>query len=110
MRDQNRSKPRVYRYENELYRNSFSGNMIISITFSFFAGIFLGLGYLLRNLKMADWFLYFIGVAIGCIALVFFCKGICNKFFKRKPKAYLIMSAAAIPPTVVLAYAYLSKI
>ena len=110
MRDQNRSKPRVYRYENELYRNSFSGNMIISITFSFFAGIFLGLGYLLRNLKMADWFLYFIGVVIGCIALVFFCKGICNKLFKRKPKAYLIMSAAAIPPTVVLAYAYLSKI
>ena len=110
MRDINRSKPKSIRYDNELYRNSFFGNMIISITFLFFSGIFLGLGYLMRYSKTADRFLFFIGVAIGCIALVFFCKGICNKLFKKKPKAYIFMSAATIPPAVIMAYAYLSKI
>ncbi len=106
----NNGKPKSFRYENELYRNSFSGNMIIAFTCTFFSGILLGLGYLLRDMKMLDKFLYFGGVAIGCVALVFICKGICNRLFKNKPKAYIYMSLVAIPPTVIIAYACLSKL
>lgn len=103
-------KPKNFRYENELYRNSFGGNMIIAFTFIFFSGVLLGLGFLLRNMKMIDWFLYIAGVVIGCVAVVFICKGICNLVFKRNPKAYIYMSMVTIPPTVIVAYACLSKL
>ena len=103
-------KPKNFRYENELYRNSFGGNMIIAFTFIFFSGVLLGLGFLLRNIKMIDWFLYIAGVVIGCVAVVFICKGICNLVFKRNPKAYIYMSMVTIPPTVIVAYACLSKL
>jgi hypothetical protein len=84
--------------------------MIIALTFTFFSGILLGLGYLMRNMKMLDKFLYFAGVVIGCVAVVFICKGICNLVFKKKPKAYIYMSLVTIPPTVIVAYACLSKL
>ena len=84
-------KPKNFRYENELYRNSFCGNMIIAFTFIFFSGVLLGL-------------------VIGCVAVVFICKGICNLVFKRNPKAYIYMSMVTIPPTVIVAYACLSKL